>query len=123
VAEVRTLVVTVAPLLAELAIGVLRPHMSLDVVAVLDARDRLEEHLRSRAPDLVIMGLAPGESDDCALSVLAALPFSEVLALDPSGKHAWLHEMRPHRTAMIDFSAAALVRALVERFDASSLPG
>lgn len=121
-ARVRTLVVTVSPLLAELVTGVLRLHLPLDVVEVVESRDLLEDRLRSIAPDLVIMGLTRGECDDCALALplLAVLPTAEVLVLEPTGKHAWLHEMRPHRTSLIDLSADALIHALASRFNVST---
>jgi chemotaxis response regulator CheB len=119
VAEIRTLVVTVSPLLAELVTGILRPHVPLDVVGVLQSRDLLEDSLRSIAPDLVVIGLARGETDDCALPLLAVLPSAEILVLEPTGRHAWLYEMRPHRIALIDLSPATLIDALASRLNVS----
>ncbi len=116
-AGVRTLVVTVSPLLAELVTGVLGPYLPLDVIGVLQSRNLLAEQLRTTAPDLVIMGLVGGETDACALPLLAALPSAAILVLEPTGKDAWLHEMLPHRTTLIDFSVPALIRELASRFN------
>jgi hypothetical protein len=120
VAGVRTLVVTVSPLLAELVTSVLRPHLALDVVAVLHTRDLLEERLRLIAPNLVILGLVGAETDASARPLLAVLPSAEFLVLEPTGRNAWRYEMRPHRTAMMDFSASALIETLTSRFNVAS---
>ncbi len=113
---IRTLVVTVAPLLAELVIGVLAPYLRCDVVGVLDNREELAAHLAALAPDLVLLGLLAGETDASARALLAMLPTAKILALAPSGQHAWLHEMRPRRTTLADLSVTTLVTTLAARF-------
>ena len=54
-ASVRTLIVTVPPLLADLVKAVLQPHLLLDVADVMATRDRLMERLHDIAPDLVLL--------------------------------------------------------------------
>jgi hypothetical protein len=120
VVAVRTLVVTVAPLLAELVIGVLDPYVEIDVVGILDSRDELTAHLRRLAPDLVLLGLTGAETDASARPLLAALPTAEILVLAPTGRHAWLYEMRPHRTVLADLSVATLVKTVALRFRGQS---
>lgn len=112
---VRTLLVTVSPLLAGLIVGVLEPHLRLDIIGSLDSRDGVAEQLRELAPALVIVGLIDSETDACALPMLNVLPAAEILVLATNGQHAWVHEMRPHRIALPDLSAATLVRALLRR--------
>jgi hypothetical protein len=123
VASVRTVVVTVSPLLASLVIELLQPTMSLQVVGELAIRDDLFGQLRALAPDLVLLGLHGVETDDLVLPLLTAVPSALFLVVAPNGQHAWLHELRPHRTELKDFSAAALVEALTTRFHAPGSQG
>jgi DNA-binding NarL/FixJ family response regulator len=120
---VRTLVVTVAPLLADLIQKVLRPNLTLDIVGVLSTRESLPQHLRVLAPDLLLLGLTQSETDAIALPLLATVPSAAILVVAPSGQHAWLYEMQPHRSAMLDLSVAALARALASRFPADASKG
>jgi hypothetical protein len=113
-------VVTVAPLLADLVIGVLDPYVEIDIIGTLDSRDGLTQHLRRLAPDLVLLGLTGTETDASARPLLAALPAAEILVLAPNGRHAWLHEMRAHRTVLADLSVATLVRTVASRFRGQS---
>lgn len=122
-AAVRTLVVTVSPLLTDLVTAVLEPRLTLDVVGVLPTRERLVEQLRELAPDLVLLGLLGAETDACARPLLVALPSAQFVVLAANGQHAWLYEMRRHRTALTDFSLPDLTSALVARFKATPPKG
>jgi hypothetical protein len=119
VTEVSTLVVTVSPLLADIVTSVLQPYLPLNVIGVLQTRDRLADHLRETTPDLVLLGLVGAETDACARPFLAVLPSAAFLVLAPNGQHAWLHDMRPHRTTLTDFSLQSLVRVLASCFNAT----
>ena len=115
-AGVRTLAVTVSPLLRELVTSILQPHLPLEIIAVLETRERLAECLHEFAPDLVLLGLAGAESDASARALLGVLPSAKILALAPNGQHAWLYEMREHCTALPDLSPPALTGLLTARF-------
>jgi DNA-binding NarL/FixJ family response regulator len=123
VAGVRTLVVTLSPLLSDVVTSLLQPHLPLNVIRVLQTREQLAEHLRATVPDLVILGLLGGETDACARPLLVALPSAKILVLTRNGQHAWLHEMRPQRTALTNLSVRALVRTLASRFDVTPPQG
>lgn len=122
-AGVRTLIVTVSPLLADLVKAVLRPHLFLDVVEVLSTRDRLMERLQYLSPDLVLLGLLNGEDDTCAVPLLAALVSVRILVLAANGAQAWLYETGPHRTALPKLSSSDLIDALKISFDLSPPKG
>ena len=110
-ATLRTLVVTLAPLLRELVTNVLPPQISVEVIEVFASRDRVAERLRDLAPDLIIVGLLDAETDAVALPLLAAWPMARVLVLALNGEHAWLHE--PGRSiALLNLSAHGLREAL-----------
>jgi DNA-binding NarL/FixJ family response regulator len=120
VAIVRTLVVTVPPLLADLVKTVLHPRLVLDVLGVEQSRDQALDRLRSLSPDLVLLGLDSGESDATGQTLLAALPSATVLVLAANGEHAWIYEMRPRRTAFKQVSVPSLARAVASRFERSA---
>ena len=112
-AGVRTLVVTLSPLLADLITSVLQPHLPLDVIGVAPTRERLAETLRELQPELVLLGLENGEKDSCARPLLAVLPSARILVLGKNGQDAWLYEMRPHRRALVHMSPSSLIDALL----------
>jgi chemotaxis response regulator CheB len=123
VASVRTLTVTVSPLLADLVKAVLQQHLILDVVEVLSTRHRLTERLQDICPDLVLLGLLNGEDDACAIPILAALLSVRILVLAANGAQAWLYEAGPHRTVLPRLSSSDLVDALKTSFDRSPPKG
>jgi len=123
VVVVRTLVVTTAPLLVDLIRDVLRPKLTLDIVGVSQTRESLPQYLRNMAPDLLLLGLTGGETDAIVLPLLTTLPSVVILAVAPSGEHAWLYEMQPHRSILSNLSVASLAQALVSRFPAVASKG
>jgi DNA-binding NarL/FixJ family response regulator len=116
--QVRTAVVTISPLLADIVLSYLQAHLPIEVIGVLPDRKALSARLIELRPDLVLLGLLDAESDACALPLLAALPFARILVLAPDGQHAWLHEMRPHRVPLRQFSKRSLLRLLTSRYGA-----
>jgi len=121
--KVRTVVVTMSPLLADIVLNFLQSHLAVDVIGVLDDREELALRLAAIRPDLVLLGLLGSESDACARPLLALLPYARFLVLAPNGQHAWLHEMRPHRLALRYFSKRGLLRTLASRYDHAAPEG
>jgi DNA-binding NarL/FixJ family response regulator len=117
--KVRTIVVTMSPLLADIVLTFLKSHLAINVVGVLDDREALAQRLADIRPDLVLLGLLEAESDACARPLLASVPSARVLVLAPNGQNAWLHEMRPHRLALPSFSRRRLLRMLTSRYDSA----
>lgn len=118
-AAIRTLVVTVSPLLADFVTAALQPQLTLNVIGVLPTRELLVERLRDLAPELVLLGLRDAETDASARTLLAVLPSARFVVLAANGQHAWLYEMRPHRTALTNLSVADLTDTLAGRFKIS----
>ena len=116
----RTLVVSLSPLLRELVRSVLEPQISLDAVEVLAARELLAECIRKITPDLVLLGLketeTDAEADAAALQLLAALPLARVLVLAHNGESAWLYGTPGRRVTLSDLSVASLKDALRDAF-------
>ena len=115
-ARLRTLVVTLSPLLRELVTSVLPSQISFDVIEVLQSREGVAERLRDLAPDLVLIGLLEGETDAIALPLLAALPSIRILVLARNGEHAWLYRSYGRRAALPNLSVQALREAMQDTF-------
>jgi hypothetical protein len=120
---VRTVVVTVSPLLADLVIDVLRPRLRVEVAAILPTRERLADHLQALMPDLVVLGIGDTESDEIVGPLATALPTAMFLVVAANARQAWLHGTRPNREVLNDFSVADLVEALSARFPSDPSQG
>jgi DNA-binding NarL/FixJ family response regulator len=104
--------VTIPPLFADIIRQALGGHVAIEIVAEIGRRNRLEERLRGLQPDLVLIGLRRGEADTVGLSILAALPRAKVIAFSSDARSAYVHEVRPHRIELQDFSMEALFTLL-----------
>src|SRR5215470_11776796 len=102
-----------SPLLAGIIEESVSLHVALDVVARFDTRNIAEQELRDRSPDLILVGLYPDEADEVARSFLMLMPLAKVIALSSNARHAYVHQMRPRRAALIDISPQALIRELL----------
>jgi DNA-binding NarL/FixJ family response regulator len=109
---IRTVTVTITPLLCDIISQVAAERAPIDIVARLDNRGRLELRLQTLAPDLVLIGLCPGEDDSIALSFRNALPRAKVIALSHDIRHAYLHVSHRHGTVLNDLSLEALIEAI-----------
>ena len=108
----RVAIVTIPPLLADILREVLAGQVAIEIVAQIDRRSRLEQRLRAARPNFVLVGLRRGESDAIARSILTALPNAKVIVFSRDVHRVWVHQMRPHRTELLDFSREALIALL-----------
>jgi hypothetical protein len=112
VIAIRTAVVTMSPMLRDIVMKLPTRSVGLVIVAEFDTRTLLEDRLKAVLPDIVLIGLARGETDRIAKTVLAAVPHSRVIAFSSGVRRVYIHEMRPHRTALSNASAQAIRSAL-----------
>jgi DNA-binding NarL/FixJ family response regulator len=109
--ECRTVFVTIPPLLSEILAAVASEGVQLKLIAQIE-RDALMDQLPALAPDIVLIGLHRGETDEIGAIVLKLVPGAKVLVLSNDVHDAYLHEMCPHRTVFKNFSPAHLLAAL-----------
>lgn len=111
--ERRAVFVTIPPLLSEIITEVAREEVHLKLIAQFNERNALAEQLPALAPDLVLVGLRAGETDDIGAFVLKLIPAAKVIVLSNDRHDAYLHEMRTQRTVLKNFSLTSLLTALV----------
>ncbi len=119
----RILKVTISPLLGELMVAVLAPHLLLDVVGIVETRDALATAVGAWAPDLLLLGLRDDEDCSAARAMLAMRPGMRVLAVAATGGRAWLLECQTPTLSLPGLSMAALIAALTARFALQHLKG
>lgn len=117
----RTVVVTLSPLLRDLVIEVLSLEFVIDVVEVLPTREGLADRLNRIAPELVLVGLLDSETTAIAPPLLAGCPATRLLLFAPNGEHAWLYQSGRPVEPLTALTLQALRNAL--RGSTSSLPG
>ncbi len=115
-AGLRTLMVTVSPLLGEMTLAVLLPYLPLEIIGILETRQDIATMLAQAAPDLLLLGLLENEPETVAESLLAMFPSMKVLAFAADARRAWLFETAQPPLSLPDLSVPALVGTLVSRF-------
>jgi DNA-binding NarL/FixJ family response regulator len=113
VASIRTVIVTMSPMLSNIITALVTDHATLDVVAEFGTRAEAENQLPAIAPDLILVGLRSGETDLIGRTLLALVPFAKVLAFSTDARDAYLHEMRAHREELTDVSPQGLIDAVL----------
>jgi hypothetical protein len=88
----RTVAVTLSPLLRDLVIEVLSPGFVIDVVEVLSTREGLDDRLSRIAPELVLTGLLDSETAAIAPRLLAGCPTTRLLLFARNGERAWFYQ-------------------------------
>jgi DNA-binding NarL/FixJ family response regulator len=114
VPPIRTVMITMSPILRDLITELIARHRPLNVVAELDSRQGFEEPLRSLTPALVLIGLARNEGDEIGLSLVRLLPKTKVIAFSRDGHNAFVYQMLPQRTLLVDVSPQMLVDTILQ---------
>ena len=109
----RGVFVTVSTLLTDVIKEMVSSRVTFDVVAEFCDRESLGLRLPALAPDIVLIGLFPGETDAIGPTLLKFVPGAKVIAVSSDGRQAYLHEMRKRRAQLFDFSPSALIAAIL----------
>jgi DNA-binding NarL/FixJ family response regulator len=109
----RAVFVTIPPLLSDLIVEAVCQSLDLAVVAQFSERDALAEQLPALAPDLVVIGLHNGETDQIGAVTLALVPAAKVLVLSSDMRCAYLYQTQIRRDILQDCSPASLRAAIL----------
>ena len=110
--ETRAIIVTLPTFLRDVIATLAEDRLPLNIIADLDRRADVAAALESLVPDLVVVGLRAGETDDVGRDILARIPSARVIAISDGGRNAYVHEMCACRTVLLDVSADALATAI-----------
>ncbi len=105
---IRTVVVTLPRMISDILEQLVVDDVALDIAARFDTRELIEDRLRAILPDLVLIGVRPGESWMIAQSVLTAVPAAKVIVFLSEGRSAYISEGHASWTYLPDCSAAAI---------------
>ena len=112
-AELRAVAVTMSTLLRDIVTTMLSDHVPVEVVAVFETRAESEEAIGAMAPDLILIGLQLGESDEIASLMLARVPSARVISFSHDGRQVCVHAMGSHRKKLLDASPQEVVDAIL----------
>jgi hypothetical protein len=105
-------VVTLPPVIADIAVSALLGHAQLDIIARFESRAGILPALQILAPELILFGLRPAEPTAPARLLRALVAPVAIIAFAPDGRDASLHEMRPTRRTYKNVSPRDLVRII-----------
>jgi chemotaxis response regulator CheB len=103
-----------SPLMVDIFREILSGEAAIEVVNEFRHRRRLEPRLSAIQPDLVLIGLRRHESDAIAAALLMDLPRTKIVAFSSDMQLAYVHQMRPHRTELLNVSKEMLLALLKE---------
>ena len=108
-AELRAVAVTMSTLLRDIVTTVLSDQVAVAIVAVFNTRAESEKAIGAIAPDLILLGLQPGESDEIASIMLTRAPSARVAAFSHDGRQVCVHAGRSRSKKLLDASPQEVV--------------
>jgi len=112
VTVIRTVVITLPMMIGDIVKELLIDDVELDIVGRFDSRERIEDMLRAILPDLVLVGLSPGESGISTQSFLAVVPNAKVIAFSSDGRSAYVSQTGGSWTHLRDFGPDAITKVI-----------
>ena len=119
--SIRSAVVTLSPILFDLLDTLLAGRANLNVVARFSTHEGIESQLAAAMPELILYGLRTGECDSIVSTLLTALPKAKIIVFASDGRTAFVHSMRPHRSALLDLSPQELVATILAGLDVAKM--
>jgi DNA-binding NarL/FixJ family response regulator len=102
--QLRCVFVTVPPVLSAIIANALERRGEVQLLAEYDSRAYLAESLATLTPDLLVVGLTPGESADLGAELLESNPLGKVLLLSACGDLATVYDRHRQHSVLSDFS-------------------
>lgn len=99
-------------MLQEIVETVIAAQPDLEIAGTVDHRDQLPEAVSRTGAEVVIVGLARGETAEGYDTLLFAHPQVKLFAVAADGRRAFLYELRPQSVPLGDVSPEELVAAI-----------
>ena len=113
-ARIRAVLIGISPMFCDIVKRSVARYITLEIIGELKTRESLER-LRNLAPELVLIGLSPGDrSDDVGQKILKVIPAARVIVFSSDKRDGYLYEMRPKRANLYDISPDKLVKAIAK---------
>ena len=109
---IRTVTVSVTPLLSDIIKELVAEWAPIDIVARLASDDQLALHLQTLAPDLVLIGIGEKDGDSVVLSLDNDLHWARVIGLSHDARHAYLLEPHGRGATQFEMSPEALIEVI-----------
>lgn len=113
-AGIRTVMVTISPLLGEIIERQLQTRLQLDVVARLANRRNLAERLRRLAPAMIILGSPSRRREQVAAIAAGATVDACVVVMAVDAARVSIYRAGELQCELLDPSAGELIAALAE---------
>ena len=81
-------IVTLPPFLRDIITALVEDHVPRGIVTDLDSRAEAAAKIELMAPNLVLVGLRSGETDDVGLELLSRIPTAKAIAISSDGHNA-----------------------------------
>jgi hypothetical protein len=112
VAAIRTVLIGMSRMFRDIVKQSVAKDTTLEIVGELKTCESLEERVRFIAPELILIGLGPGDHSDLGKQLLAVVPTAKVIVFSRDKRHAHLYEMCPNRVSFFDISPEELRKAI-----------
>jgi hypothetical protein len=107
--KVRVLLAEMAPMLQEMLSRLLSVEPDLEPFAEDGDRRQVLRQVRRLQPDVLLLGSGDETLGDFEPSLFQAHPWLKILAIEPTGRQFFLHELRPHRSPLGEVSPQRLL--------------
>jgi len=112
VAQIRILLAGMPRMLRAIIAELINSQLDMRVVAEVGRDGALRDLARQLEPDMVILGVDGQEIPAEARELVRERPSTKVLAVEATGRRAWLYELRPHLELIGEISNDALLEAI-----------
>jgi DNA-binding NarL/FixJ family response regulator len=115
VVAIRTALIGMSPIFRDIVRRSTAKHTTLEIVGELKMCDSLEDQLRFIGPELVLISLNPGESDEIGQRLIRVIPMARIIVFSSDKRDAYIHELRPYRVALLNISPEQISTAIEGR--------
>jgi DNA-binding NarL/FixJ family response regulator len=111
-ARIRVVIADVPRVLRDIISTMLAQEPDIEMLQDVTTLSGLVEPAATEPADVVVVGLRNAALPDVVAELFERRPTVRVLGIAGDGRHAYLHELRPHRTALGELSPEQLVRVI-----------
>jgi DNA-binding NarL/FixJ family response regulator len=108
----RILLAGMSNMLTSIITAALQQVPDIVIAGVANERTDLSHHIRANRAESVIMQMADPGSFELIRPLLLSFPTLKIIGITGDGQNAFVHELYPRSTQLVELSAATLLAAL-----------